>query len=247
MKTHKNIVVGSLCALACEFIFGLSYIFTKQITSNISVLALLGWRFLIAFLGMSLLLIFGFLKISLKGKSLKPLFLIALFSPIIYFLGETYGISYTSASESGVFLACIPIASLIASTLLLGKKPKLIQIVGILITLIGVLITIFAVSTSVSFSVIGYIFLLIAVIAYALYSIFVEKAVSYTGAEITFTMLIAGLIVFSILALSEAYINNNLVTLINLPFVDKSFLIAILYQGIACSVIAFFLSNIAIA
>ena len=67
---------------------------------------------------------------------MKPLLLVALFSPCIYFIAETIGISNTTSSESGVFLACIPVISLIASTLILKKKPAKIQVAGISITLI---------------------------------------------------------------------------------------------------------------
>ena len=242
-----NLIIGSLCAIGCEVLYGMSYIFTKQATTNASALSLLGWRFLLAFLAMSLLVGVGILKVDLKGKSLKPLLLVSLFSPVIYFIGETIGISHTTASESGVFLACIPVASLIASAAILHKKPTRLQVVGILITLVGVLVTVLAVGASSSLSSTGYAFLLIAVISYALYCVFVEKASDYTGAEITYMMLLAGAAVFIILAIIEALMNSDLSSLIALPFKNKAFLMAILYQGIGCSVCAFFLSNVAIA
>lgn len=243
----KNIMIGSLCAVGCEILYGLSYIFTKQATDHVSVFALLGWRFLLALVVMSVLVAVGTLKINLKGKSLKPLFIVALFSPVIYFIGETFGIRHTTASESGVFLACIPVASLIASATILRKKPTGLQVVGILITLVGVLITVFAVGTSSSFSIAGYAFLMVAVVSYALYCVFVEKASDYSGAEVTYMMLAAGAVVFVTLAVMEALLNGNLYSLAILPFKNKAFLTAILYQGIGCSVCAFFLSNIAIA
>lgn len=243
----KNMMIGSLCAVGCETLYGLSYIFTKQATDHAGVFALLGWRFLLAFVVMSVLVAVGVLKINLKGKSLKPLLIVALFSPVIYFIGETFGIRYTAASESGVFLACIPVASLIASAAILRKKPTDLQVVGILITLAGVLITVFAVGTSSSFSIAGYAFLMVAVVSYALYCVFVEKASDYSGAEVTYMMLAAGTVVFVTLAVIEALLNGDLYSLAILPFKSKAFLTAILYQGIGCSVCAFFLSNIAIA
>ena len=243
----NNLITGCLCALGCEIFFGLSYVFTKKATGNASALSLLGWRFLSAFIVMSSLILFGFIKINLKNKEIQPLLLVALFSPVIYFLGETIGISNTTASESGVFLACIPVVSLVASTLILNKKPSKRQVLGILITLVGVLITVLVVGRASSFSVVGYLFLMIAVISYALYSVFVEKALDYTGVEITYVMLAAGAIVFTILAIGEGGVKGNIDVLLRLPFRDINFLIAILYQGIGCSVIAFFLSNMAIA
>ena len=117
----NNLIIGCLCALGCETIFGLSYIFTKTGTEVASAFALLGWRFFIAIVILSICVLFGFMKMDLKGKPLKPLFAVALFNPFVYFIGETIGISNTTASESGVFLACIPVVSLVASTLVLKK------------------------------------------------------------------------------------------------------------------------------
>lgn len=104
---REDLIIGSLAAFTCEVLYGLSYIFTKQVTADTSVLFLLGWRFLLAFVVMSLLFGFGTIKIHLKGKNLKPLLLVAIFNPIIYFIGESVGINYTTASESGAFLASI--------------------------------------------------------------------------------------------------------------------------------------------
>lgn len=173
--------------------------------------------------------------------------MVALFSPCIYFIAETIGINYTTSSESGVFLACIPVASLTASAAILKKKPSKLQITGILITLIGVTITVFAVGASSSLSVTGYAFLLAAVVSYALYGVYVDKASEFTGAEVTYIMLAAGAALFTILSLTEACLNGNLKELAFLPFTNSHFLAAILYQGVGCSVLAFFMSNVAIA
>ena len=111
----------------------------------------------------------------------------------------------------------------------------------------GVITTVIAVGASSSFSPTGYLFLFIAVISYALYSVFVERAKGYTGAEITYMMLVVGAIIFVISACIDGYGRSNIKELICLPFQSTEFLIAILYQGIGCSILAFFLSNVAIS
>ncbi len=247
MNTKHNILLGSLCALGCEALYGLSYIFTKQATASASSFQLLGWRFLIAAIIMSICAVTGLVKIHLKGKNLRPLILVALFCPVIYFIGETFGIQNTTASESGVCLACIPVASMVASTLLLKKRPTKFQIIGVLITLTGVVITVLAVGASSSMSIPGYCFLLVAVVSYALYCVFVEKASDFSGTEITYIMLMSGAVVFGCIAVGEALFCGNLAELAMVPFRQSAFLIAILYQGIGCSILAFFLSNVAIA
>ncbi|HIW73774.1 MAG TPA: DMT family transporter [Firmicutes bacterium] len=247
MKTKKDIMFGCLCAVGCESLFGLSYIFTKNATETTSVFALLGWRFLIALISMSICAVTGLIKIHLRRRNILPLISIALCSPIIYYIGETFGIKLTTASESGTFLACIPVASVVASTLILRKKPTKCQVTGIIITLMGVLITVFAAGGSTSFSMIGYGALFLAVIGYALYSVFVEKAKEYSGAEVTFIMLALGATVFSVCAITEGLFEGSIDTLLLLPFTDRWFLITVLYEGIVCSVLATSLSNIAIS
>ena len=50
----KSLILGSLAAAGCEILFGLSYVFTKQVASESGVFALLGWRFFVAIAVMSL-------------------------------------------------------------------------------------------------------------------------------------------------------------------------------------------------
>lgn len=242
-----DMTTGCLCALGCETLFGLSYVFTKWAVGQAGALALLGWRFFVGALVMGLCAALGLVKIQLKGKKKAPLLRVALLHPVLYFIGETLGIRLTTASESGAFLACIPVVSLAASALILKKKPGRRQLAGILVTLLGVLITVLAVEAAASLSPAGYAFLLMAVLAYALYSVLVEKADGYSSEEITFVMLLAGAAMFGTLAVAQACAGGGLGLLLSLPLRDARFLAAILYQGVGCSVLAFFLSNVAIA
>ena len=196
---------------------------------------------------MSLCVALGFIPVRLKGRRLWPLLRVALFCPCLYFIGETVGIRETTVTESGVFLACVPALSLLASTVILKKKPTKRQIIGILVTFLGVMTTVVAVGLSSSLSPVGYAALMLAVVAYALYSVFVDLAEDYTGAEITYVMLCSGAAFYGLLALGEAAAHGALSELLTLPARSGTFLAAVLYQGIGCSVAAFFLSNAAIA
>ena len=246
MKDNR-VLTGSLCALGCEVLYGLSYLFTKQTAETAGALSLLGWRFVIALAVMSLCVALGFIRIRLKGKRLGPLLRVALFCPCLYFIGETVGIRETTVTESGVFLACVPALSLLASTVILKKKPTKRQIVGISITFLGVMMTVIAVGISSSLSPLGYAALMLAVAAYALYSVFVDLAADYTGAEITYVMLCSGAAFYGLLAFGEAAAHGALSELLTIPARSGTFRMAVLYQGIGCSVAAFFLSNAAIA
>lgn len=235
MKYIKNdVIFGCLCALGCEFLFGLSYMFTKNATDSASVLALLGWRFVIAFIALSACAAAGVVKIDLKGRNIKPLLAVALFSPVIYFICETAGISRTTASESGAFLACIPVASLIASSVILHKRPSVCQTAGIMTTLAGVLTTVLAAGAAASLSVSGYVFLFGAVVSYALYSVFVEKVEGFSGIEITYIMLAAGAAVFCTLAVADIGVSTVVSIISGIIILDESFSA---YQVIGAAVI----------
>ena len=50
MKENRALS-GGLCALGCEVLYGLSYLFTKRTADAASALALLGWRFIVPLAG----------------------------------------------------------------------------------------------------------------------------------------------------------------------------------------------------
>jgi len=246
-KNRKKIIIGCTCAILCEVLFGLSYLFTKQITESVSALTLLGWRFILAFLIMSIFVLVKMIPVNLQGKRLLPLFAIAILQPVIYFTAETFGISMTTASESGAFMACIPIAALIASALVLKKKPTKWQTTGVSITLVGIIICVLAKGLDASFNPIGYLMLLIAVISYSLYVVTVERTGEFTSAEKTYMMLAFGAAVFAGVALIENLLAGTMAEFISLPFKDANFFFSVLYLSVGCSVLGFFLANVAIS
>ena len=246
-QSSRKIIIGCICAVAAEVLYGMSFIFTRQAVLVAGTFPLLGWRFLFGFLFMSIFVALKVVKVELKGKDKKPLLRLALFFPVIYFICETIGIKNTTASESGVIASIIPVVSLVFSAVMLHKKPLKRQVFGILITFVGVAVTVMAAGASASFSVKGYIFLMIAVLSFSTYSVFVEKAEEYSGGEKTFVMLAAGGIVFSAIAVIQCASSGQLLWLISLPLKEPAVLAAVLYQGIGSSVMAFFLTNIAIA
>ena len=172
----KKTIKGCLCAIFCEILFGLSYLFTKHATTSVDSLTLLSWRFATAFLVINLCVSLGVVKISLRGKRLLPLFWIAVFQPVIYFVGETVGISLTTASESGAVLSVIPAATLIAGGLILKEKPTKLQAAGVCITMAGVMVCVLSKGMEASFNPLGYLMLLMAVISYS--------PVSYTHLDV---------------------------------------------------------------
>ena len=99
-KDTSKQVLGMVSATASSLLFGLSFMFVKQSVNNVSAFTLLSWRFLFAFFAMCLCALLGLFKLNLRGKDLKPLLLIAIFQPLIYYLGETWGIALTTSLKA---------------------------------------------------------------------------------------------------------------------------------------------------
>ena len=244
----RRLLTGCICALGCETLYGLSYVFTKlAVSAGAETAPLLAWRFFVGFAVMSVFAAARLMRVNLGGRSLRPLLLVALCYPVVYFIAETTGIRLTTASESGVFLACIPVAALIASSLILRESPTRAQRTGIAVTLGGALLTVFAASAGATFSPIGYAALTGAVVSYALYCVAVRKTHGFTDAEITFAMMAAGAVVFGTAALVKALRFGTAIELLTFPLRDWRFAASTVFQGVASGAGAFFLNNAAIA
>lgn len=240
---RKNIIVGMLCHFIAAFLFGFSFLFVKVTIANVSALTLLAWRFFIAFAALGLMALLRVIKLNLKGKKLGPLLMIAVFQPIIYYLGETTGIKLTTASESGTLLACIPIVTLIFSGPVLHEPPTKRQVISIIISVIGVTGIALVKGFSSSLNLLGYALLMIAMFSDSFFVLFSRKAAAFSSVEKTFVMMALGALVFCGAAFVEHGINNTVGEFLTLPFRDTGFLWSVLYLGLGCCAIGFFLCN----
>ena len=238
--------VGVLAALATELIYGVSFVFTKAAVEVVSPSALLAWRFTTALVVLGALVATRVARLTLTRATWKPLLALAVCQPLLYYSAETLGVRRTTASESSIVLAMIPVGTLVASWLVLGKPPTRRQTIGVLITVAGVVTTVAAGGVRADFDPIGYLFLFAAVAAYALYAVFAERDSATTGLDKTFAMVASGSVVFTLLAVGEAATASTLGELVTLPLRHPGVLVGIGYLAVASSIGAFFLQAVAI-
>lgn len=241
-KYHRYLPI--MAGLTVSTIFGFSFLFTKVGLNQINddVFYMLSLRFLVAALVLTILNLFGKLKVDFKDKKLHILFLLSFFQPIAYFIFETIGIKYTSSSEAGMMIALIPVIVTILAIIFLNERPKLVQIIFVLISVIGVLF-INIMKGEINGNIIGVLFLLGAVFSAGFYNILSRKSsLSFTPVEITFVMMWVGAIVFNFISIIRFIINGNINQYI-LPLTNMKFIISVAYLGVLSSVIAFFMLN----
>ncbi|HEX2944518.1 MAG TPA: DMT family transporter [Clostridia bacterium] len=246
MKKDKALL-GIISIIICEVLFGFSFLFTKRITDSVSPFTLLSWRFITAFAAMNLLVLARLIKVDFRNKRILSLFSIAIFQPVIYFIGETFGVKLTTASESGVIIACYPIVALLVSTVVLKEAPTKQQVTGIGTAAAGIILIVLMKGLEASFNPLGYILLLLALLSYSMYSVNSQKAAEFTNTEKTYAMIALGAGVFTAVAVVENAGSGKLKEFLLLPFSNMEYLVAFLYLGVGCSAAAFFLYNVAIS
>ena len=228
MRANRG-ALGVAAAVATELLYGCSFVFTKDAVETISPAALLAWRFSVALGAMGVLLATRVVRLTLTRHSLRPLLLLALFQPLLYYAAETLGVQRTTASEGGILIATAPVGILLASWLVLGRPPSPRQVTGILITFAGVFATIAAGGVATGFNPYGYLLLLAAVASYSLYTVFAERDDSSSALDKTFAMLAVGAVVFTTIALVEATGDGRTVEVLAIPLTHPELLAGIGY------------------
>jgi drug/metabolite transporter (DMT)-like permease len=243
MKIDKKII-PYFTALITNIIFGLSFLFTKKALMVSNPITLVAFRFLLAFIIMSLLIAFKVIKVKYKNKPMKWLIVLAIIEPIIYFIFETYGLQRTSSSLGGLMIALIPIVVTILAIYFLNEKPSRKQVLSIILSVSGVvLIILMDGSKNSGNSILGVLFLSVAVFSAAFFNIIARKiSKHFTAIEVTYFMMFLGAIFFNIVSVSNHILNGSLSNYFE-PLKSSSFVLSILYLGILSSIVAYFLAN----
>ncbi|MFA6627469.1 MAG: DMT family transporter [Bacilli bacterium] len=224
-------------------IFGCSFLASKIALQYLTPMGLLSFRFLIAFFLFEILRLTHCIQVRFTKQSLSLVWWIVLFQPILYFVFETYGLHYSSSSEAGMMIAMIPVVVALLSSIILKERPTLFQLFCIILSISGIVLIEIMTHEQTSHQSLGFILLLGAVIAASFYNIFSRKAsIKLSPMEITYYMMAGGALVFN-----GIYMTQRLVSGSAHFYFDGLFhwqpLLALLYLGIASSVVAFFLVN----
>ncbi len=244
MKKENFAVLGMVVV---STIYGLSFLATRTVVTHTTPLSLLSWRFTLSFIIMSILCLARVIKLNLRGKNIVPLIMLGVFQPVLSYFFETLGISLTSSSESGLMVSVSPVVTMVLAAIIIRVKPTKLQTAAIIVSVIGVAAVIMGKATDgFLFNPLGYIALMINIIAGALFQIFGSKYKDYAPAEKTYIMMAMGAVSFSVAALIENLSKGTMAQWLTLPFQSVSIAVALLYLSLFCSVIAFMLHNYAI-
>ncbi len=232
-----------VAAASSAVIFGFSFLFTKNALDSLDMFQLLGLRFLLGALFISFLRLVGVIEVNVTWEKVKGLLVVAALQPVLYFVFETIGVGLTSASESGIMIALIPMAVAVFAAFILQERLRPFQWLSIIGSVGGVfLLTVPRMQES-SGQLVGNLALLGAVVAGALYNIYSRKASSTSSpVEVTFVMMWVGAIVFNVLGMARFALRSDLLAYFQ-AFTNLDTALAIVYLGLFSSVGAFFCMN----
>lgn len=247
---QKRERLGLLAAMIGNSIFGFSFMFSRMALQAVQPFVLLGYRFVIAFALISLIALWarrtgqtGWLRFRLSRSGLIRLLPLGVCQPVVYFLCESYGISLTNATVSGVIIALIPIMALAAGFLFMRERASLRQIFFSVLSIAGVIVMTLQQSAGGTVQPLGVALLVGAVICGAAFNIMSRKLSGvHSALERTWVMMLTAAVVFTALAYIETRADPALLLA---PLRSGRFMAAMLYLSLFSSILAFLCLNFA--
>lgn len=162
-------------ALAAMIFWGISYIWSRIVFEYYPPATTVFLRLVISSLFLLLLIRLAGRNQSIRAADRKFFFLTALFSPFLYFVGESFGLHRVSPTISSVIVSTIPLFMPIAAFFVLKERLKPLNIIGLIISFTGVMVMVIDRHFSLTASPTGLLFLFLAVGSAIVYGLLLKK------------------------------------------------------------------------
>lgn len=219
--------------------WGISFIATKTGLDYLEPMQVMAVRTTVAILTFIILIGIKVIKIDFAGKKIKGLLILSITQPCLYSTFEILGIDLTTASESAIILSIVPVVVTMIYMIFFKEKVTMTVIAFILLSFAGVFVTALGDLTT-SGKILGYIFLMVAVLLAATYTMLSKQlSKQFTAMEITFVMTSSGFVFFNTINFIMGYGFEAYVSTLG----NINLLYSVLFLGIVCSVFAFIAYN----
>jgi drug/metabolite transporter (DMT)-like permease len=166
----KNLPLVYLCLILAMVFWGFSFVGTKICLELISPITLIFSRLIVSVTFLFILTkSLGILQ-PIKKNDLKWFFLLSFFEPLLYFLGETFGLQLVSSTLGAVLIATIPLFVPWVAWIIFREKMYLLNLIGIIISIVGVIFCSIDKDFSFHVSLLGIALLFVAVFSAVGYS-----------------------------------------------------------------------------
>jgi drug/metabolite transporter (DMT)-like permease len=161
--------------LAAMLFWGMSFVWSSILLKYYEPVTIIFIRLLISSSFLFLIIFLFKQREKISPSDYWLFFLSALFNPFLYFLGENYGLKYSTSTIASVIIATIPVFSPITAYLTFREKLSWINIIGILLSFSGIVVMLITKDLSLGVDKRGILFLAGAVAAALVYSVLLRK------------------------------------------------------------------------
>ena len=223
MNNRARVYGGIVLAM---IFWSLSFVWFKMANETFRPITIVFTRLVISVFIMGVYIIVKKKLIRIKNPDRILFCLLALFEPFFYFLGESFGLTYVSATVGSVLISTIPVFAALGAWIIFRERLKFINYAGIILSFIGVLIFIVRGDGTISFSARGLLLLMLAVFSAVGYNLTLSRLVgSYSPVLIVTVQNSLGAVLFlPIFLISDfSHMMNTTITINSiLPIIELS-------------------------
>jgi drug/metabolite transporter (DMT)-like permease len=195
MKPKLSLVYISLI-LAMLF-WGYTFVAFKFALESFKPISIIFLRLIISVIFL-FILAFSLSKLQkIRRADYKYFIILALFEPLFYFMGESFGLTYVSSTLGSVIIALIPLIVPIAAYIIYREKLTGLNWIGLLVSFAGVIAVLFSSEGEITARIKGVLLLFLAVLSAVGYSLTVKGlSHKYNGYTITAYQNALGIVLF---------------------------------------------------
>ena len=226
--------LAELGAAFCVIVWGMTFIFSKNLMNFYTPTQLMSMRFFIAFVILWIIRP----KWQFDIRSEWVFILMAVFGNVVYFLTENTALTYTYTSEVCILTSTTSMMSLALMHFLFKDKVSRMQVLGFIVALTGVVLVAFNGTVVLNLNPIGDILAISSALSWAVYCVLLrlfDKDID--GVILTRKMMFYGFLISIPLILMEGH-EFDLAHLL-----DVNNLFALLFLGVLGSCVCFMLWN----
>ena len=190
LKTYGSVVLAMI-------FWSFSFIWFKVANKTFHPVTIVFFRLWLSVILLTIFLVATKNYMKIKKGDWKLFLILALFEPFFYFLGESFGLTYVSATVCSVLISTIPVFATLGAWLLFKERLRVINYAGIITSFIGVIIFIFNSDGTISFNIKGLALLMLAVISAVGYNLTLSRLIgTYSPVYIVNVQNLIGAVLF---------------------------------------------------
>jgi drug/metabolite transporter (DMT)-like permease len=116
---------------------------------------------------------------KIRKEDRRYFVMLAMFEPFLYFLGESFGLTYVSATVGSVIISTIPVVATAGAWLFLRERLSALNYAGIILSFLGILVFILDKDGVLSFNIKGLVLLSFAVVSAVGYNLTLSRLVGH--------------------------------------------------------------------